>query len=180
MKKIKSIFMRNYETDRLIRDEIVSGSEWVIKGEGIATRKYDGTCVKIEDGKYYKRYQVRPNKKIPQGFIEEEFDSNTGKRFGWVEVNPNLPENKWHMEAYDKSLRDGTYELCGPNIQGNSEKMNHHILIKHANAFAYPDAPRTYVGLKEWFNERDIEGLVFHHQDGRMAKVKKKDFGLKR
>jgi len=35
-------------------------------------------------------------------------------------------------------------------------------------------------GLREWFKGRDIEGLVFHHPDGRMAKIKKRDFGLKR
>jgi hypothetical protein len=26
----------------------------------------------------------------------------------------------------------------------------------------------------------DIEGLVFHHPDGRMAKIKLRDFGMKR
>jgi len=36
------------------------------------------------------------------------------------------------------------------------------------------------VGFREWLKGRDIEGLVFHHPDGRMAKIKKRDFGLKR
>jgi hypothetical protein len=34
--------------------------------------------------------------------------------------------------------------------------------------------------LREWLLDRDIEGLVFHHPDGRMAKIKLRDFGLKR
>jgi hypothetical protein len=35
-------------------------------------------------------------------------------------------------------------------------------------------------GLRAWLAERDIEGLVFHHSDGRMAKIRKADFGLAR
>lgn len=40
MKKIISLFKRNYEGDHLVRDEIVEGAEWVIAGEGEATRKW--------------------------------------------------------------------------------------------------------------------------------------------
>ena len=43
MKKIISLFQRNYEGDRLVRDELVPGAEWVAAGEGVATRKWDGT-----------------------------------------------------------------------------------------------------------------------------------------
>jgi hypothetical protein len=50
MQKIISLFQRNYDTDRLVRDEVTPGAEWVINGEGIATRKWDGTCCKIEKG----------------------------------------------------------------------------------------------------------------------------------
>ncbi len=71
-------------------------------GEGVATRKYDGMCVKIEDGKLFKRRKVKKGKPIPLGFIEEQFDEVTGKRFGWVEVDPNSPNDKWHMEALIK------------------------------------------------------------------------------
>jgi len=44
MKKIITLFQRNYKTDRLVRNEVTPGAEWVINGEGVATRKYDGTC----------------------------------------------------------------------------------------------------------------------------------------
>jgi hypothetical protein len=40
MKKIISLFARNYETDHLVRDEIVAGAEWVVAGEGFATIIY--------------------------------------------------------------------------------------------------------------------------------------------
>ena len=55
MRKIQSLFMRNYEGDGQVRDEIVPGSEWVANGEGVATRKWDGTCCLVRDGKLYKR-----------------------------------------------------------------------------------------------------------------------------
>ena len=62
MKKIKTLFCRNYETDRLVRDELVPGTEWVVAGEGVALRKYDGTCCLIKDGKFYKRYELKAGK----------------------------------------------------------------------------------------------------------------------
>lgn len=74
---------------------------------------------------------------------------------------------------------DGTYELCGPKIDGNPEGFPEHVLIRHGHT-ELPQAPRTFDGLRAWLAERDIEGIVFHHADGRMCKIKTKDFGLKR
>ena len=153
---------------------------WIFEGEGIATQKYDGTCVKIEKGKYFKRREVGKGKRIPYGFVEEDYDPNTGKKVGWVEIEPSEKENKWHMEAFDPTLPDGTYELIGPKVQGNPEKSERHLLISHTKARQFMAVPRTYNGLHEWLIDKDIEGLVFHHFDGRMGKIKKRDFGLKR
>lgn len=36
MKKTIGLFQRNYDGDRLVRDEIVPGAEWVAAGEGVA------------------------------------------------------------------------------------------------------------------------------------------------
>ena len=147
--------------------------------EGVATRKYDGTCVKIEGGKYFKRREIKPGKKAPVNFIEEQLDENTGKRVGWVPVDPDSVEDRWHMEAFDATLPDGTYELIGPKIQGNPEKSETHKLVRHSEAERL-DAPREYEALAQWFIGKDIEGIVFHHPDGRMGKIKKSDFGQKR
>ncbi|MCL2724468.1 MAG: hypothetical protein FWD69_08535 [Polyangiaceae bacterium] len=48
----------------------------------------------------------------------------------------------------------------------------------------YEDVPRTYDGLKTFLADLDnkfspghlAEGIVFHHPDGRRAKIKRKDF----
>jgi hypothetical protein len=68
MQKIISLFKRDYEGTRLVFNEIVPGAEWVVAGEGRATRKYDGTCCMVRDGKLYKRYDAKKGKKPPPGF----------------------------------------------------------------------------------------------------------------
>jgi hypothetical protein len=181
MKKIISLFQRNYDGDRLVRDEVVPDAEWVIDGEGIATRKWDGTCCMIKDGILYKRYDIKKGRKKPDGFIPaQEPDEKTGHWPGWVKVDENNPSDKWHTRAFAalQNKLDGTYELCGPKVQNNPEKFGSHFLIQHGESFLC--APRTYNELKKWFIEKDIEGIVWHHPDGRMVKIKKKDFGLKR
>ena len=42
MQKIISLFQRNYDGDRLVRNEVVPGAEWVIAGEGVASRASRG------------------------------------------------------------------------------------------------------------------------------------------
>ena len=180
MKKIMSLFQRNYETDRLVRDEIVHGAEWVTNGEGIATRKYDGTCCLILDEKLYKRYEAK--KQPPADFIPaQEQDPITGHWVGWRPCHRGEPADKYHWEAFDSEKKeDGTYELLGPKIQGNPEKMERHVLFPHSKAEILTDCPRNFYNLKEYLKNKDIEGVVFYHPDGRMVKIKKKDFGMKR
>ena len=55
-----------------------------------------------------------------------------------------------------------------------------HILIPHKNATQYDNITRTFDGIREFLKNMDIEGLVFHHKDGRMAKIKKRDYQLAR
>ena len=177
MKKIPTIFKRDFSNKGSLLNELNPYCVWVFNGEGVATRKYDGTCVKLERNKYFKRREVKKGKKIPDGFIEEEFDKNTGKHIGWIEVDINDKSNKWHIEALRTDLKDGTYELLGPKIQGNPEKYDSHFLIKHSEAVIFLDMPRNFNGIKQFLADKDIEGIVFHHPDGRMAKIKKRDFG---
>jgi hypothetical protein len=41
------------------------------------------------------------------------------------------------------------------------------------------EIPRDFEGLKEYLSAKQMEGMVFHHPDGRMAKIKKRDFRLR-
>ena len=180
MKKIITLFQRNYEGDRLVRNEIVPGAEWVQAGEGWATRKYDGTCCMVKGGKLYKRYDSKNGKEPPKGFIPaQDPDLVTGHWPGWLQIETKNPNDKWFFEAFHGDEIDGTYELCGPKVQGNQEGYEKHILIAHALAERL-ETPLTFDELRHWFGDKDIEGIVWHHPDGRMVKIKKKDFGLKR
>jgi hypothetical protein len=186
MKKIISLFQRNYDGDRLVRDEVVPGAEWVIAGEGQATRKYDGTCCMVKDNRIFKRYDCKEGKTPPVGFIPAQDPDPITKHWpGWLECEPTNPSDKWFFEGlenllkeYGEMIPDGTYELCGPKVNGNPEKYDKHTLIFHGIEKLL--TPRKFNDLKEWFKDKDIEGIVWHHFDGRMVKIKKKDFGYGR
>lgn len=179
MKKTPTIFLRNEKNRQLVTDTPHPACEWVFNGEGKGTKKYDGTCCRVLNGKLYKRRELKPSDKIPDGFEIADYDEETGKTVGWLPVSNDDPADKWHVEAFHYGLLDGTYELIGEKIQGNPEKAIGHWLIKHSDAVVL-DCPREYNAMKEYLDVMDIEGIVFHHPDGRMAKIKKRDFGLKR
>ena len=191
MQKIISLFKRDYEAvgARLVYNEVVEGAEWVQAGEGVATRKLDGACCMIRGDALFKRHDFKKwkgNKVKPDGWepAQPEPDQITGHWPGWLRIGDG-PEDKWHREAFiplqrSLEMKDGTYELVGPKVQGNPEGMMTHTLIAHGNTGVIEDAPRSFGELREWFKVQDIEGIVWHHPDGRMVKIKKKDFGLQR
>lgn len=183
MKKIPTIFDRDWDGDRSrVVDVPHRDCVWVFAGEGVATLKLDGTCCLVRGGDLYKRHEVKLGKAQPAGFEAVGADAETGKVVGWVPVGDG-PEDRWHREAWDNigcDAPNGTYELIGPKVQGNVERSDKHLLIPHSNTGIALYAPRTFEGLREWLAGKDIEGLVFHHPDGRMAKIKLRDFGLKR
>ena len=177
MQKIISLFQRNYDGDRLVRDEVVPGAEWVLAGEGIATRKHDGTCCMVRDGVLYKRYDAQQGKKPPAGFEPAQDADPTGHWPGWLPVGAG-PEDYWHRKAFegDQVLPDGTYELCGPKVQGNPEGFHCHVLLPHG-CVRLDDCPRDFTGIKEYLlSWVTMEGVVWHHPDGRMVKIKRRDF----
>lgn len=181
MRKIPTLFERDPEDRKHVLNSVAPGCEWVLAGEGRATRKYDGTCVMVRDGKLFGRREVKPGKTPPADFEAVEHDATTHKTVGWVPVTDG-PEWATHREAMRLWMNvefvvppDGTYELCGPKVNGNPEGLATNVLIAHGDADGV-DAPRDYNGLAKWLTARDYEGIVWHHPDGRMAKLKKRDF----
>lgn len=181
MKKIPTIYLRNPDDMGVVLNQQNPACDWVFEGDGIPTRKYDGTCCMIKGGHLFKRREIKPGKPLPAEFIGIEEDPITHKIVGWMPVIENAKEDKWHMEAFSGTLlEDGTYELVGPKIQGNPEGYENHVLMSHSNAERMYISLRTYARTREWLEPEDIEGIVFHNRDGRMAKIKKRDFGLPR
>jgi hypothetical protein len=177
MQKIKTVFVvdRSQRPHR-ITDQVQA--DWVIVGEGLATVKYDGTACLIQDGKLFRRYDAKPGRMPPEGFTpcQDNPDPVSGHFPGWVPVTGD-PADKFHLEAFDKSLPDGTYELLGPKIQGNRYGLSQHQLRRHGADTIEVD--RSFDAIRNWLEASDHEGLVFHHPDGRMAKIRRKDFGFK-
>ena len=139
MKKIPTVFVREQDR-RFVTREVTPGCEWALEDPAaVATRKYDGTCVMLdEQGRWWARREVKPGKAEPAVFILVQADDVTGKVVGW-------------------------------------EPMDQSALIRHAHAERL-DAPRDFDGLAAWLREHPFEGIVWHHPDGRMAKLKARDF----
>lgn len=189
MQKIPTCFERDWEGNRSrVLPVPVAECAWVFAGEGVATRKYDGTCCLIQDGRLFRRESLRDGRPEPEGFLFVEYqpgeEGQPAKRIGWVPVGEER-RDRWHREALETlraqlpELPDGTYELLGPKVNGNPERFDSHVLLRHQDAEGYI-VPRTFEGMRDLLAALDVEGFVFHHPDGRMAKIKGKDFGLRR
>lgn len=183
MKKIPSLFVRDYDHTRLVYDAVVPGCEWVLAGEGVATVKFDGTCCMVRDGKLYKRFELKRGRPAPANFEPaQEPDYITGDTPGWIPVGDG-PEDKWHWEAYRQNFYryNGTWELIGPKVQGNPYGVDQHFLVAHGSV-AVDDCPRDYEGIRAYLQTRPIEGFVWWRDPADpncdKAKVKRRDFGF--
>lgn len=182
VKKIISLFQRDYWSGgQLVYNEIVPGAEWVANGEGVATEKFDGTACMVRDGVLWKRYDCKRGRTPPTGWepCEAAPNEHTGHWPGWVRVGDG-PADRWHRETYatyTSGLPDGTYELVGPQINGNPHNIRERIFLRHGS-IKFDDAPRDFDGVRDFLQSREIEGIVWHHPDGRMVKIRRTDFGF--
>lgn len=69
---------------------------------------------------------------------------------------------------------------AGPKVQGNPERFTVHTLVKHGSVKCEGVLYGTFEGFHHYLSTHDIEGIVFHHPDGRVCKLRKSDYGLKR
>lgn len=157
MKKIPSLFGRDGAN---LTHDYHPLAQWVVDGEGIATRKWDGTAARWHDDQLWARYDAKRGKPLPAGFDAcQDPDPITGHHPGWVPAT--RPEDKWIREAAGiTTWQDGTYEACGPRIGANPERFNTHMLIRHGT-HPLPDVPRDRDGLLAYFAAHDIEGVVW-------------------
>lgn len=183
MRKIPTVFTRDPADMSKVTDEVHPDCQWVLDGEGTATRKYDGTCVMldkppIDGGRWWARREVKPGKDTPDDFKAVSTDPNTGKVVGWEPIEHSGFEAHFREAAAQAPSAPGTYELCGPKINRNPEGFVSHRLVRHEDAERPPHQLSHLgatdlvmaVGLLGW------EGVVWHHPDGRMAKLKARDY----
>jgi hypothetical protein len=175
MRKIPTLYVRDENDRRHVTRAITNGCEWVIAGEGVGTRKFDGTCVFLDaEGAWWARREVKPGKNAPANFVPIETDPETLKVVGWEPVEQS-PFAKFHAEALLASdAKPGTYELCGPKINGNPERFDAHRLIRHGEFLVA--APREFGALRDWLLAHHWEGVVWWRENGDKCKIKRKDF----
>lgn len=141
----------------------------------------------------------------PEGFqpCEPEPDPKTGHWPGWIPAEGN-PAAKWHLEAlanyqkhYQLNPKSGvTLEACGPHHQSNPYGLDRGFLFKHGadpiphlHGRRFDNAEDLFTYLKAFLvefrfgrapmeHQTAIEGVVWHHPDGRMAKALASDLGL--
>jgi hypothetical protein len=185
MRKIPTLFVRDFDARPAhVLPKVNPGCEWVLAGEGVPTRKYDGTCAMLdEDGRWWARREVKRGKAAPPNYLLIEEDPVTGKTVGWEPVE-QTGFAKFHAEAVENCGPaegiTGTFELIGPRVNGNPERSDMHLLVEHAHA-RHVDVPElTFDGIRktvlELASADGCEGIVWHHEDGRMAKIKARDF----
>lgn len=204
MKKIPTLFKRCPDDRRhVIAGEVTPGCEWVLAGEGVATRKWDGTCWMLDDaGAWWARREVKPGKTPPPGWREIDRDETTGKRVGWEPIEQSGFAKLWRevvrraakFPQYPDPPLDvidwlpGTYELVGPKINGNPEGLDVHDLEPHgstffsASGYVFPGVTEriTVADLIEACRFRGWEGIVWWRDPGDpdcdKAKLKVRDF----
>lgn len=106
MKKIPTLYKREFSGHKItgIRDEITPGCEAALTDESIATLKLDGACCAIINGEFYKRFDAKPGRAVPEGAIPcDEPDPVTGHWPHWVKVAADNPADKWFVAARNNS-----------------------------------------------------------------------------
>lgn len=180
MQKIETLFLREQVGKRAFATETVNPEcAWVLDGEGIATEKIDGTCCLVRGGVLYKRHELKEGKPRPDGWFHWNFADPSPTGHGWAPIGGGS-EDAYHREAWETRLDvpdDGTYELIGPKVQSNPYRLERHRLSRHGDC-SLPSCPREFNALSEWLMANEVEGIVWHHPDGRMAKLKRRDFGI--
>jgi hypothetical protein len=183
MEKIPTLFERDNEFH--VFDRPRSECSWVFAGEGIGTEKLDGTNVRltVRSGQL-----VRVEKRRNPSAVQKR----QGIVDGWyVDTDSFAADDRWILTAARNTdvtgWADGEHscEALGPRIQGNPLALAEQRCVPfNVAAPEYVAVPRNFDELRAYLANLEskfapgylAEGVVFHHPDGRRAKIKRKDF----
>lgn len=193
--KIKSPFVRkNIDGKYLAIPEIEEGYEWVFEDPRvIAVDKLHGTniCCIFDDG-LLQAVDNRTNRLIEQPCISSNWKTESYRS---VEGIINCIKHGWIAKSFTGRVFG---ELVGPTINGNLHNLDAHYFVPFDylkrsfkwNSWSQNKYPKTYESIKEWFRYLPSlftnkmiktivsvgEGIVFHHPDGKMAKLRRDMF----
>ena len=204
MKKIPTLFERKFEGHKIvgISDKLTDTAfQCVLDGECDMTIKFDGSCCSVIDRIFYKRFDAKPGRKIPDGAVPCcDPDPVTGHHPHWVAVNANNAGDKWFIEALkttaesttpggsfavlddghvETNILEGTYEAIGKHFNGNPYALKGDKLIKHGCvSMSLKKGPITFELLRGILETENVEGFVFWKDGEPLCKIKKTDFGF--
>lgn len=184
MPKLQSPFIRKEIDGKfIVTPEIDPEYTWVFEDESVTCQeKLDGTNVSII---------------IEHGKITRVFN-RTNEINLWSDSPVILSVRESYNRGYCNFI-DGQFfgEAIGEKIQGNPHKLNGHIWLpyktyfsKHLTYKSWGKYPKDFETISKWFKEdlfslyginkgdkqSFVEGVVFHHPDGRMAKLRRDMF----
>src|SRR5699024_699162 len=126
MKKISTLFKKNPENLGRVINEINPENKWVFDGDGIPTRKFDGTSCSIIDGDIYRRYDTKKRRKHHKGGTRKQEEGAIIEHHPHcVKCSSDKPHDKNHFLVFMslKEKKDGRYEICGEKVNGNPKKI---------------------------------------------------------
>ena len=186
MRKILTIFDRDWDKDRKVVPQFIVDFAFE---EAVATEKLDGTNIRIT---IRKGTVVRVEKRRNPSKVQKQ----QGITEPWyVDADTYDNADKWIFDAVKNTdfvdVPDGEWsaEAIGPNIQGNPLNLDKNQVF----IFSLPDwrakitltdVPTEFEALQTYLSQQKssvgndclMEGIVWHHPNGDMVKIKRKDF----
>lgn len=186
MPKLQSPFIRKeINGEYLVTTEIDPECAWVFEDERVTCQeKLDGTNVSV----------IIENGKITRVF------NRTNEVDLWSDNPVILAVRESYKRGYC-NFTDGQYfgEAIGERIQGNPHEIQgniwlpyHTYFAKHLTYKTWGKYPKDFETISAWFKDglislfgmqqhggdktKFVEGVVFHHPDGRMAKLRRDMF----
>lgn len=180
MEKIPTLFLRDPNNMSRVTTDINPHAAWLLEIMALPTIKKDGTniLIVVQNGSLIeaqkRRNPTREEKAQGQepGYTAMDRDNSQDKHiFAAVDATDftTWPDGVWSCEA------------LGPKIQGGVESSTPMLYpFSWAPEVIATGIAISYSTIKEYLERHEIEGIVWHEQGGekRMAKVKRKDFGL--
>lgn len=185
MKKIKTLFERDFKNNGRITDKAVA----VLDNSYVATEKVDGTNVRITVRKNtVVRVEKRRNptklekaKGIIEPWYVDASEFEAGDKYIYEAVKGTdfsvIPDGEWSAEAYGEKIQGNPLKITGHKlfIFSHLETRAKHIIVGE---------PYDFNGLKEWLPKQKstinpdciIEGIVWWKNESPLYKIKNKDF----
>ena len=188
--KLHSPFVRELiNNEYIVTNKIDKDLAWIFEDGVRAVDKLDGTniCISIKNG-HINRVFNRTTEKFIMNINQTKWEG------ACMEGLAKSIQKKWL-----NGLKDGEYygELIGEMFNGNRHGIEGHLFVPfnylkdncHWNSWVQNKYPKDFNSISEWFKELPslfnlrlklpeikAEGLVFHHHDGRMAKLRRDMF----